>query len=67
MNVRIFFAADVHGSDVCFRKFLNAVKIYKVDVAILGGDLTGKLVIPVVRIGEKHYEADFANRRWTVK
>jgi len=67
MDIRIFFAADIHGSEVCFRKFLNAIKIYKVDVAILGGDLTGKLVIPVVRIREKRYEADFANRRWTVE
>ncbi len=67
MGTRIFFAADVHGSEICFRKFLNAVKIYKADVAILGGDLTGKLVIPVIRIGETCYEAHFANRKWKVK
>jgi Icc-related predicted phosphoesterase len=67
MEVRIFFVADVHGSEICFRKFLNAIKIYKVDVAILGGDLTGKLIIPIVKMGGGRYEADFANRRWIVK
>lgn len=67
LRLRIFFAADVHGSEVCFRKFLNAAKIYKPDVMILGGDLTGKLVIPIVKIGGIHYEADFVNRRWKVE
>jgi Icc-related predicted phosphoesterase len=38
----------VHGSDLVFRKFLNAGKFYKADVIILGGDLTGKLIVPIV-------------------
>jgi len=67
MGTRIFFASDIHGSEACFRKFLNAIKIYKVDVAILGGDLTGKLLIPIIRVREMHYEADFAGRKWVIK
>lgn len=38
----IYFATDVHGSERCFRKFLNAGPIYKADVMIMGGDLAGK-------------------------
>jgi Icc-related predicted phosphoesterase len=45
---KIFFATDVHGSEVCFRKFLNGAKFYKADVLVLGGDLTGKMIVPIV-------------------
>jgi Icc-related predicted phosphoesterase len=46
--MRIYFATDIHGSDVCWRKFLNAAKFYDVDTLILGGDVSGKAVVPVV-------------------
>jgi uncharacterized protein len=46
---RVFFATDTHGSSVCFRKFINAGKFYEAQVIILGGDITGKKVIPFVR------------------
>jgi Icc-related predicted phosphoesterase len=39
---------DIHGSNVCYRKFLNALPIYGVDVAVLNGDLLGKVLIPLV-------------------
>jgi len=43
----MFFASDLHGSNVCFKKFINSAKFYGVDVLVLGGDLTGKAVIPI--------------------
>jgi uncharacterized protein len=45
---RIFFATDVHGSETCFRKFVNAAKAYKADAIILGGDITGKRLALIV-------------------
>ena len=45
---RVFFATDLHGSEVCWRKFLNAARFYRADVLICGGDLTGKAIVPVV-------------------
>jgi uncharacterized protein len=45
---RIFFTTDTHGSSVCFRKFINAGKFYEANIIILGGDITGKKVIPFV-------------------
>jgi hypothetical protein len=44
---KIFFVTDVHGAERTFRKFVNAGKIYKTDVVMLCGDLTGKMVIPI--------------------
>jgi uncharacterized protein len=46
--MRIFFATDVHGSEVCWRKFLNAGTFHKADVLIMGGDMTGKAMVPIV-------------------
>jgi uncharacterized protein len=47
-RTRLFFATDIHGSELCFRKWLNAAKVYQPDVLILGGDVTGKMLIPLV-------------------
>ena len=44
----LFFASDLHGSEICFRKFLNAAKFYEADLLVLGGDIAGKLVLPIV-------------------
>jgi Icc-related predicted phosphoesterase len=46
--LKLFYVTDIHGSNVCFRKFLNALPIYGVDVAVLNGDLLGKVLIPLV-------------------
>jgi Icc-related predicted phosphoesterase len=51
-TLRIVFATDLHGADLVFRKFLNAAVIYEADVAILGGDLTGKRIVPLVVNGD---------------
>lgn len=60
--MRVFFACDIHASNTCFRKFLNALKIYKVDVAILLGDLTGKLLIPLVEKAGGGWETTFMGK-----
>jgi uncharacterized protein len=64
---RLYYASDVHGSGRCWRKFLNASSFYDVDALIMGGDLTGKLLAPIVRrpdgwsgrlLGEEHLARD---------
>jgi Icc-related predicted phosphoesterase len=50
-DTRIFFATDIHGSDLCFRKFLNAATFYRCGVLIMGGDMTGKMLVPIVARG----------------
>ncbi|MBI3750823.1 MAG: metallophosphoesterase [Chloroflexi bacterium] len=49
--MRIFFATDIHGSEVCWRKFLNAGAFHKADVLVMGGDMTGKAMVPIVDRG----------------
>jgi Icc-related predicted phosphoesterase len=66
-NTRIFFTSDVHGSDVCFMKFLNAAKFYQANVLILGGDITGKMIVPIVDEGGGSAVADFLGIREVVK
>jgi uncharacterized protein len=51
-RTRIFFATDVHGSERCFRKWLNAAWVYDAQVLILGGDVTGKIIVPLVGNGD---------------
>ncbi len=50
-GLRIYFATDLHGSEVCFRKFLAAARVYEADVIILGGDFAGKAIVPVLTEG----------------
>lgn len=57
-STRIFFSADIHGSERCFRKWLNAAGAYKADVIIFGGDLTGKVLQPIVEVGPGRYQTD---------
>lgn len=54
---RIFFATDIHGSEVCWKKFLNAGAFYQADVLVLGGDMTGKALVPIVQQGGGRYRA----------
>ena len=49
--MRVFFATDLHGSDVCWRKFLNAGAFHKADLLVMGGDMTGKAMVPIVDRG----------------
>ncbi len=52
----LFFATDIHGSDICWNKFLNAGKFYGAGVLILGGDMTGKAVVPFIDLGRGKYQ-----------
>jgi uncharacterized protein len=64
---RIFFATDVHGSDRCFRKFLAAASVYEADALILGGDVAGKAMVPIVAEGGSRYSYSFQGATATVQ
>lgn len=55
----LFYAADIHGSEKCFRKFINAARFYGVDALILGGDISGKALVPLVERADGRIEAHF--------
>jgi Icc-related predicted phosphoesterase len=46
-TLSLYYASDVHGSERCWRKFLGAGRFYGVQALIMGGDLTGKAIVPV--------------------
>lgn len=54
MATRLFYCSDVHGSQICFQKFLNAAKFYRAEILILGGDISGKAIVPITRDGDRY-------------
>jgi uncharacterized protein len=64
-HVRLFFATDIHGSEFCFRKFLGAAKHYDVDHLVLGGDITGKFLVPITRTESGEYRCRYGDRDYS--
>jgi uncharacterized protein len=63
---KIYFATDIHGSERCFLKFLNAGKAYGADAVILGGDVTGKALVPVVEAAGGSFVVNLFGKEETV-
>jgi Icc-related predicted phosphoesterase len=57
-QIKLFYATDIHGSERCFRKFINAGAFYGADVLIMGGDITGKMIVPIVEEAPGRYVAE---------
>ncbi len=64
---KVFFATDVHGSEVCWKKFINAGMFYEADVLILGGDMTGKAIVPIVHQGGESYKVTLMEQESTLE
>ena len=62
-TTRVYYASDIHGSEVLWRKFLAAASAYRADVLIMGGDVTGKVVVPLVEEGDAFSVELFGERR----
>jgi len=59
---RILYASDLHGSTLMFKKLVNASTMYGADAIIVGGDITGKGIVPVVKAGESYYAIIYGSR-----
>jgi Icc-related predicted phosphoesterase len=66
-QTKILFATDMHGSEGAWRKFLNASAMLKVNVAICGGDLTGKMIVPIIEKSDGKYNYYFMGKTNTVE
>jgi Icc-related predicted phosphoesterase len=64
---RLLFATDLHGSDDCFKKLLNAGVLHKASAIVIGGDITGKQVVPIVRQAGGEYSATFLGEQQQLK
>jgi Icc-related predicted phosphoesterase len=58
-KTKLYFATDIHGSEQCFRKFLNAGAAYGPDVMILGGDVAGKAIQAIDDLGGGRFRTTF--------
>ena len=65
-TTRVFFTTDVHGSTVVFKKFINAGKFYEAQVLILGGDMIGKMVVPIVSQGSRRFSANYLGKLYDI-
>jgi Icc-related predicted phosphoesterase len=65
-TTKIYFATDIHGSEVCWKKFVNAGRYYDVDVLILGGDITGKGLVYAIEQTDGAYKAMFMGKEFTL-
>ncbi len=61
---RIFFATDLHSSEIVFRRFLGAAKFYQADALIMGGDVTGKNIVPLVKGANGKYHFNFQGQEF---
>jgi Icc-related predicted phosphoesterase len=61
--LRLYYASDIHGTEVLWKKFLNASKVYKAKVLVMGGDITGKMVIPIVRADDGTWTGELFGRK----
>ena len=66
-QTNILFATDMHGSEGAWRKFLNASAMLKVNVAICGGDLTGKMIVPIIERSDGKYNYYFMGKIYTIE
>ena len=65
--VKLFFVTDLHGSEICWKKFLNAGPFYGADVVILGGDVTGKAMVPIVQRSNGSWDASLQDHLETIE
>src|SRR5689334_10714942 len=63
--MRLYFCSDLHASRRCWKKFLNAAKFYDAQYIVVGGDITGKFVVPILEGAKGVKTATFlgVNRR----
>ncbi len=64
-RLRLFYVADIHNSEAVFRKVLSIPAIYKPDVMIIAGDLTGKAMVPVIEELGGKYTAVYQGRKYS--
>lgn len=64
--MRIFFAADAHGSTEVWKKWLNTSKHHDPDVLMLCGDLTSKALVPIIE-ERKGYTCHYFDKKWKLK
>ena len=66
-RTRFMFATDLHGSETVWRKFLNCAKHFDLDALILSGDMTGKVMVPIIAREDGTYDAHLLGKDYILK
>jgi Icc-related predicted phosphoesterase len=66
-KTRFMFATDLHGSETVWRKFLNSAKIFQCDALVLSGDMTGKVMAPIIKQPDGTHKATLLNEDYVLK
>jgi uncharacterized protein len=62
-QARVYYASDIHGTEGLWRKFLNAAEAYRAGVIVMGGDIAGKVVVPLLERPDGGHELELFGRR----
>jgi len=57
VKTKFIFATDIHGSETVWRKFLNCAKMFNLDALVLSGDMTGKVIVPIIERADGRYDS----------
>jgi Icc-related predicted phosphoesterase len=57
--MRIYFCSDIHASRRCWKKFLASASFYDAEIIMVGGDITGKFIVPIVKHPKGYHTAKF--------
>src|SRR5260370_24443083 len=60
--MKVFVGTDVHGCAIGWGKCLKPAAFYKADMVVLGGDVTGKVLVPVLAM-PGYWEVTFGGQR----
>jgi len=66
-RTRFLFATDLHGSEEVWRKFLNSSKHFDLNALVLSGDMTGKLIVPIVKTPEGTYRGSLHGKDYVME
>lgn len=61
-SIKLMYVADMHGSETVWRKWMNAQSMYNIDVSILAGDLSGKVIVPIIKETDGSYTCRHGGR-----
>jgi len=59
---KALFTTDIHGSEICFKKFIASANFYNADVLIMGGDCTGKMIVPLIKKNNSEYITNYLEK-----
>jgi Icc-related predicted phosphoesterase len=66
-RTKFMFATDLHGSEAVWRKFLNCAKYFDLDALVMSGDMTGKVIVPIIKRDDGKYDAQFQGNDYVLE